>query len=32
MNIDRAIALWGFAPTRLASFLPGYLRDLAVAA
>ena len=32
MNIDRAIALWGFAPTRLASFLPGYLRDLAAAA
>ena len=28
MNIDRAIALWGFAPTSLDTFLPGYLGTL----
>ena len=31
MNIDRAVALWGYAPTRLTDFLPSYLRDFAAA-
>lgn len=32
MNIDRAISLWGFAPTHLDSFLPAYLHDFAIEA
>jgi nucleoside-diphosphate-sugar epimerase len=32
MNIERAVALWGYKPTRLEAFLPGYLSSLPAAA
>jgi UDP-glucuronate 4-epimerase len=32
MNIERARALWGYAPTTLDTFLPGYLRGFAAQA
>jgi UDP-glucuronate 4-epimerase len=32
MNIDRAVALWGYSPTRIETFLPRYLHDFAAEA